>query len=628
MVWSMGHKFIPVSTCKQEFLVKELCNEAYETGRKIGWRKFFSNNAPQHDVRLIKWKRGTPLPTSLWERMEPFYTSFAREASIQITNDTFSARIPSALLRTKWRQLLNSVNGRWICCDKNLGIKLISHEEYQFLAHTEALRYETLISGKENITTTARNIISQKVITLRAFANRCIPLEQGKIIKGYFWSDLREMITFSINKPESEFNLPKLKLLLKVHKGLKDGHYQTRPIVPTFGLPEYELSKFTGKMLAIYCKANFEWVLPNTDEFVDWLAMPIRTGRIKCFDFSNLYGNEPVKETLNIFIRCLNDQPMRCSNDKDQSLWNFLCTELMVPAYLTHILPPRAKAIVIMTAMCVENTSAILDMGDGSEKLITTTKFLAMGSSPVAPLSNITLGYLEWRRLSPVALFRGMRRLIDDIVIDEHFVSEEELRRVYPTYLTLNDSSDGHFLDVEFLWDGFKFLYWVYMKPFITTPLNFNSTHPMHTKIASARNELKRLLRRTNLTDSRSCWTKLWITRYSLAGYPTDLLCKIIRQVATGWKYTKEPDNAKDIFYHVETYRGSRTPTASLIEKHEGMRVRTSWRVMPTLLSMINKIKRRQSSETVSFYGSFCDLLPYTILENRVITFPFLDLEE
>ena len=81
------------------------------------------------------------------------------------------------------------------------------------------------------------------------------------------------------------FKLPKLKLMLKIHKDKKNGHWQTRPIVPTMNLPEYGLSKWIGRLLAKFARA-IPWVLEDTGSFVTWLTARSRSGQIRTFDFS------------------------------------------------------------------------------------------------------------------------------------------------------------------------------------------------------------------------------------------------------------------------------------------------------------------------------------------------------
>ena len=81
-----------------------------------------------------------------------------------------------------------------------------------------------------------------------------------------------------------------------------------------------------------------------------------------------------------------------------------------------------------------------------------------MGCPPVAPLSIITLAYLEQKTFGLENCKRGLRRLIDDIIVDLSIVNESQLRSAYPSYLELNQGDRGHFLDVQYVL-GWKRIY-------------------------------------------------------------------------------------------------------------------------------------------------------------------------
>ena len=85
-----------------------------------------------------------------------------------------------------------------------------------------------------------------------------------------------------------------------------------------------------------------------------------------------------------------------------------------------------ARLIVLLVAEGIRGTIATLDLGD-EERIIGTNRFLAMGCPPVAPLSIITLAYLEIKQHGKQKCELGMRRLIDDIIVDLNVISEKSL---------------------------------------------------------------------------------------------------------------------------------------------------------------------------------------------------------
>jgi len=210
-----------------------------------------------------------------------------------------------------------------------------------------------------------------------------------------------------------------------------------------------------------------------------------------------------------------------------------------------------------------------------------------MGCPPVAPLSIITLAYLESQHIGYDKCKRGMRRLIDDIIVDLDIISEVELRSAYPTYLELNDGDKEHFLDVQYTWVENKFVHFPYVKPHVTVPLNVNSCHPWHILRSSVKNELHRMRKLCSDKSFILAWTKYWRTRYTLAGYNADFLSEIENEVEIGIKRARS--NSGRGVNHVEVWRGTETGTASLLQRATQHQISKTWKVERSLLSLALK---------------------------------------
>lgn len=135
-------------------------------------------------------------------------------------------------------------------------------------------------------------------------------------------------------------------------------------------------------------------------------------------------------------------------------------------------------------------------------------------------------------------------------------------------------------------------MYWPYVKPFAVIPLNFGSNHPEHIKRALPRNELNRLMKRTNVDECRLEWAKYWRFKFMLAGYPEKLLDEILADYARGWKYVKTEERLNYV-NHVEKWRGAKTPTARSLWSLLGKPVRTAWRMGKKISSLALSSNKR-----------------------------------
>ena len=258
----------------------DISKEVQETVRKVGWKIYLEANGVASTKRAVMFKKGTALPRgNMRDDLVRSTHNIHRLVHDEITTWDKERHLPSVLNALEWKHALQACNGRWIICDKNLGVKHVDNDEYEFLMDQEASRY---IRHTTNIDDTEKRIIAIKIEHLEELVLYHTPDPQCSF-KGDLWYDLREMVKHDLTT--KTFKLPKLKLMLKIHKDKKNGHWQTRPIVPTMNLPEYGLSKWIGRLLAKFARA-IPWVLEDTGSFVTWLTARSRSGQIRTFDFS------------------------------------------------------------------------------------------------------------------------------------------------------------------------------------------------------------------------------------------------------------------------------------------------------------------------------------------------------
>ena len=546
----------------------------------------------------VKYRKGTMPAEGLMRRQDRVFNEICCSQSHCIAlNQEWHAEEHSASF---WRQTLVRLvqGGRFLACDKNLGVKFVELEMYKRLANEQLQNYETAhLYPVEHIKSYTDGILSDMaervrdiaIIVAGAASTNAVEKKKKKLDEGEITKCLEQLSKYLLQTVEgkmSSFKIPHLRMLLKVHKVVKEGALcPTRPIVPNCGLPNYGMGKWIGSFMAKMAR-QIPWNLESTKQFQLWLTDRSRGPRVRTFDFTNLYGNEPVIDTLALFSRALEEMRWVFDDPALHITMEAMLRIVRVPDGLQPLIGNRARLMVVIVAELVQQTIAQLDLGDDIVT-VTTSKFLAMGCPPVAPLSIITLGYLERERIGPDRCTRGMRRLIDDIVVDLDVISEMELRNIYPQYLTLNNAEVDHFLDVAFTWNGERFLTWPYIKLHATIPLNIMSQHPPHTLRAAAKNELNRILGLTNMSSVTDAWVEFWWTKYSLAGYTVKMLGRILREVIADVP-TKRVECERGV-NHVETWRGVRTSSAKLIAKSANRACSTAWSVEPTLMSMALK---------------------------------------
>lgn len=564
--------------------------------------------AEMEDTRIIRWRKGT-WPQEMY--MEPWYPIFedalVTASHWNIVNKPQTESHHSARFWKSTLEVLTSGGYRFLQCDKNQGIHLISEEEYTEIARIEADRYVAVPHSVE----TENQIIKLQIKMMEALAatiskaftkmEQRTPKHRIKHNTKHLEAlrEISQLVHSSIDKPATEFHLPEVRLLLKVHKKRKQGQpCPTRPIIPNCGLPSYRFSKWIGSLLAKVARKVL-WNLESTDQFIKWLTDDSRGPNVRTFDFTNLYGSEPVNQTMKLFANAIEDlvdnENFALDDAVDNIVWKALTIPTDVPDELKEtkeILGDFARLIVIITTELVRETMAKIDVGKGITKIVGTDSFLAMGCAPVAPVSILTLAHLETHHIGAEKCAKGMRRLIDDIVVDTDIITEEELRKAYPNYLELNAADEDHFLDVRINWSGRRWCTYPYIKPFATVPLNVNSCHPWTTLRAAAKNELLRMWKLCSHKGMRPQWTQFWYSRYKLADYNEEILRSILKEAISGVK-TEKVSKERGI-NHVETWRGSRSPTDSVLTEKCNVKFSTAWKCGTTLMSMALKAHKQQ----------------------------------
>lgn len=590
----LGHRFIPQEGNRKR-IAKEVGIEIDETLRKVGWKRQLAHLQTDDNPKVFV-RKGTPIHERL---MMELRKSTEGVALLTVTDvfDHLNVKSPGYTQKRNWMKLLNSLNGsgHFLSCDKNLGMRWVDCDTYHRLAEREARNYSARVdidvASKQNELILYFKQEMQNILTITRIHRRSFDLNSKEDL---YLKSVAGLIQFSSQKEDDAYHLPMLKLLLKVHKPLKDGLWQTRPIIPTFGLPSYETARWCGELLAKFARL-IPYVLESSDQLLSWLNVQSRSPQVATFDFTNLYGNEPVRESILLLREAIRDLPYQFQKDSDDDIiWRAVTAPVDTPIALENIISGRAQFIVVVAAFVVKETIAALDIGD-HVAIVGTDSFLAMGSSPVAPISNIILAYLEFKQHGREKCESGMRRLIDDIIVDHNIITELDLRKAYPSYLTLNDSSDGHFLDVSFAYNGSGFDTWIYVKPFGVIPLNFNSCHPRHILIATARNELRRIMGRTSLKEARPAWAEYWFQKYTAADYPENVLSSMLLEFCTGTKTIKARNFDKRAHIHIEKWRGTRSHTDRHLSERLKEKTVTAWSVGQSLQSLaFNATNRRK----------------------------------
>lgn len=384
-----------------------------------------------------------------------------------------------------------------------------------------------------------------------------------------------------------ESTLPRLRLLIKLHKIKKSGAIPTRPIVPAAVAPAGVIGMIAGKVLG-NVQTAIPWVCKSTEHFIEWLTDTYR-GEVKTYDFTNLFGNENVVDTIAHLGWSIRFRPKWYENSKQPMVTKPFLETMQIPSWISWAFPMRSSATLleIMVAYVIRETIFLAPTKEGP-KVFITTECLAMGAAPVCPVSNIVLAVMEARKHGDDVCEQAIRRFVDDVAMDGNLLHDRELRSAYPSYLTLNETEEGSFLDLNFRqWRGKKctrhVVYWPHLKTPIPSLPHYTTAHRAATKRAMLHNELSRIARRCSHREFYPHFRDVVLKRFRKAAYPD----KMLRQYEDySWEQAKAvrskervKPNQADVINHVARMYWDPLPMAGEIKKlFPQYDIRTAWK--------------------------------------------------
>lgn len=393
-------------------------------------------------------------------------------------------------------------------------------------------------------------------------------------------------------------NLPRLRLLIKVHKIKAAGKIPTRPIVPASTAPAGIIGMIAGKILG-NVQTAIPWICKNTEHFIEWLSDEYR-GEVKTFDFTNLFGNEKVIDTVAHLGWAIRYRPQWFENGKQAEVTKAFLVEIPIPGWLGWVFPHRTKAALleIMVAYVIRETIFLAPTKEGPQ-IFLTTECLAMGAAPVCPVSNIVLAVMEARKHGDDICEKAIRRFVDDIAMDSSLLHSNELRSAYPAYLTLNDAEEGTFLDLNFRqWKGKRctrhVAYWPHLKNPIPSLPHYSTAHRYATKKAMLKNELGRMARRCSHREFYPYYRDVVLKRFKKAQYPGSM---INQYTSYSWEQAKAVTEKCGIrgrmlntVNHIAKMYWNPPPIAAIFNKaFEEYDVRTAWKANARIAQLPRK---------------------------------------
>lgn len=492
--------------------------------------------------------------------------------------------------------------------DKNLGPVLLSRE----LAYDLHAQY-LAVPGMELVGPAAQcynNMLIAMTVGKEAVLNSLREIvKQGADHDSY---EFVRWITYMLKNEQRAAHrghiLPRLRLLIKLHKVQIGKMIPTRPIIPASTGPWGPIGEMIAKVLAAV-QLNIPWIVKDSDDFIQWLMMEGR-GRVQTFDFSNLFGSEKVEDTLYWLHTAIHEYREWFQLGDFAEVIQATLTMVDVPELLQYLFVglQRVTILELVTAATIKETVFIVPT-NGGPQIYRTAASLAMGAAPVCPVSNIVLAAMERKKLGLQCCMRAIKRFVDDIAMDRQKVSEAQLKACYPPYLVLNEGTPGVFLDVCFrqawvsqLWSRIATFYWPHLKEPLPSFPHFSSCHRSATKRAILRNEIRRLAKRTNLPSVFEVYKHFALKRFERAGYPSNWLrdearvnysearsTLIIRRV--GDDLQPIPQN-RNLINHIQTLEHGAPPLAAFFRaqpKLKHFEFRTAWKVN---LRLVNFIRR------------------------------------
>lgn len=465
--------------------------------------------------------------------------------------------------------------------DKNMGFVSLPIPVIFHLYDVEMMKYTCIGTVVDmNQCTLAR---------LDAEANEALAIMRSHSGKKGVIKDAVDFVERS--RTQSTASIPVLRLLVKLHKihtVPKDLNFPTRPIIPACVSPMGSMSAVLGSVLARVQK-RIPWIVENTDYFLQWLRDPSRD-IVHTFDFTNLFGNEPVGPTLELLGKAVREAPDWFQDDYVTPFLTMTTTPAKLRKY--GLLPERCTLLEVLTAFTVQETVAVIT-STSKNVIVSTRDFLAMGVGTVAPLSNITLAYMECSALGQQRCTQGMRRLIDDIAADMTLITKEELYGIYPSYLTLNYGKKNVYLDVAFRRiERGRF----YIFPNIKSPCAgiaaYESIHRNTGKNACALSELHRIAKLSQCESVYNAYRERHIQRLRVARFPEHVVRRVMNLTwgQAKCKWGPRPEETDAPFRHIQVMNDYDICIASMLrDTLPCCKFITAWKKNGTLASISKK---------------------------------------
>jgi len=325
-------------------------------------------------------------------------------------------------------------------CDKNVGIAIISTENYNNLIFLHLNNTDNFLDLKEDILTDTQELIINQLTDLKVNLN---------ISKRLF-----------NNLYLNEFKHGSFRILPKLHKT----KFSTRPIINCISHPTSNLSFFIDTVLQPWVQ-NSETFIKDSQHLIQRLESLKITTEVKLcsFDFESLYSNIDLEHALFVITDFM-------SNKTNSEHFNIIAFH--------HILK-----LVFNNNIFTINTNNQNKNKQGL-RYFKQIKGVAMGSKCGPTIANIYLLCLE-RKFLTIYNIPFYARFIDDVfsVFNINFDTKLLTNNNVFHNLTLNEvcSDIVNFLDLDISIDKItkKILFSVYIKPTNTfTYLLSSSNHP------------------------------------------------------------------------------------------------------------------------------------------------------
>lgn len=462
----VGFNFVPIDRrpCRQRIL-RDYDKSISETFRKLQWKWHF-----RHDTREWKPRAFGFIPSS--QRLtikEPFARVHFTERESLVRKDVVEA-LDEKLL--KWHhnderflhlsiQQIAAKAKRTIphdCVviesDKNMGLFIITKNQYDDMMEREITTYERRTETEEYVT-------ERQMVEVRQF----LPFFQSLDKEAHDY-----IVRWWEQNAITRQKLPTLRPLVKV--GKMNGDFANRdltkvtdplpyrPILSYCGSLLHPLSQVMSEVFNSAVRELYPWVLQDTQNFVTWFHERKSPGaQIHTADATNLYGSIPPNNMIQEISQWIKQERVIMWFATTKKHYWMLTNVILGTPFIIRIL----ECLLLNTYLSYKG--GVYRQGQGHP----------MGAGIVPPLANLLLAIKEEKHFG---LDPPIRRYLDDIVT---FVKVflENYKEIYPEYIKLNvEFNSKKFLDVE-IRDGETF---VFVKKYATLPPHIHSRIPKSFK--------------------------------------------------------------------------------------------------------------------------------------------------